>query len=157
KPFAERELKANIEMALYRHRMETRLRRVEQWIVSAVEETADAMIAANNDGIITHFNSAAEAITNWQREQAVGRNLGDVLRLVNRSRAGPVPLESRAEGPVVCLADETLLVDRWDGAVPVEATTSCIRGEDEQPMGPVSILRELAGRRHGAVASLTAD
>jgi PAS domain S-box-containing protein len=157
KPFAERELNANIEMALYRHRTETRLRRVEQWIASAVEETTDAVIAADGDGVITHFNSAAEAITCWQREQAVGRNLADVLRLVNRSDGSPVSLESLAEGPVVCLADETVLLDRAEVAVPVDVTTSLIRGEGERPTGTVSILRELSGQRHGAVASLTAD
>lgn len=41
KPFSERELRANIEMALYKHNMDQRLRENEQWLAacSAVSAT----------------------------------------------------------------------------------------------------------------------
>src|SRR4051812_20537068 len=93
KPFSERELHANIEMALYKHRIERRLRMVEHWFVAATEEMADAVIAADRDGRITIFNAAAEAITEWKRDEAIGRDLTDVLRLIHRSTTMPISFD----------------------------------------------------------------
>src|SRR5690606_13961391 len=59
KPFSERELHANIEMALYRHKMETRLRKVEHWFAESIHDNSEAVIAADSDGRITVFNQGA--------------------------------------------------------------------------------------------------
>jgi len=73
KPFSERELRANIEMALYKHRMETRLRRMEHWLARFCESQASAVIAADSNGRIQVFSEGAEAITAWPASLAVGQ------------------------------------------------------------------------------------
>lgn len=83
KPFSERELKANIEMALYKHKMEQRLRKVERWLTESVDELTHAVIASDLEGRITFFNQGAEAITAWAREDAIGRPVDEVFRLID--------------------------------------------------------------------------
>jgi two-component system, cell cycle sensor histidine kinase and response regulator CckA len=156
-PFSERELVANVEMALYKHRVEKRIRKMERWVVSLVNEVAEGVVEADGHGMITFINPAAEAITRWPREQAVGRKLGDVLRLVKRRSGEPVALDGLDEGPVVSLGEETMLLDRENEPISVESTTSFIRDESQRPNGTVSVLREVAGARHGALVALGAD
>ena len=156
KPFSERELEANVEMALYKHRSEARLRRFERWFSSAIEEVADAVIATDPEGIITVFNAAAEAITDWPRELAYGRPFHEVFRLVHPD-GEPIELRAAIEAPVVRLASETHLLDRSDRRIPVDTTVSCMRDDSSRPSGLVSVFRDPSGHRHGAPVALQSE
>ncbi|MEP7221012.1 MAG: response regulator, partial [Bacteroidota bacterium] len=157
KPFSERELEANIAMALYKHRMESRLRKVEQWFSTAAEEIGDAVILTDARGMITLFNAAAAEITEWSKEDAIGCRLEDVLRLVSRSTRHPVSFDDVEEGPVVRLADVTWLVNKSDHNIPVDCTTSCMRDQKDRPIGTISVFRDVTLQRNGALVALTAD
>ncbi|HVZ41920.1 MAG TPA: response regulator [Candidatus Kapabacteria bacterium] len=157
KPFSERELFANIEMALYKHRAESRMRKVERWFLAAINEIGDAVIAADSDDVITIFNAAAETITEWTKQDAVGRKLGDVVRLVSRESGEPISLDDVDEGPVVCVGEDTLLIDRSERSIPVDSMTTCIRDESGRASGSVTVLRDPAGERSGALFSLNSD
>ncbi len=157
KPFSERELQANIEMALYRHRVERRFRRMEQWFTAATNDIGEAVIAADRHGKVTQLNPAAEAITRWTRAAAIGRPLGDVLRIVRRANGTPIALEDAAEGPMVCLAAETFLIDRAGQSIPTDCTVSNLRDETGQPAGMVAVFRDLTGRMYGALSAINSD
>jgi len=53
KPFEVRELHSNIEMALYKHRIESKLRDKEEWLSTVVESIGDAVIAVDKEEYIT--------------------------------------------------------------------------------------------------------
>jgi PAS domain S-box-containing protein len=76
----------------------------------------DALIMTDRDGKVRVINAAAEAITGWTADAAVGRPLGEIFRIdseakgrattENRLRTrnrGSVPIEGRAEA--VCDAE----------------------------------------------------
>ena len=65
KPFEERELSITIEMALYKHRIEARLRESERWLATTLRSIGDAIIAADTTGAITFMNPIAERLTGW--------------------------------------------------------------------------------------------
>jgi PAS domain S-box-containing protein len=157
KPFTEQELDANIQMALYKHRTESRLRKVERWFHMASETITDAVIMTDRERIITFINTTAEEITGWERHDAVGRPLEEVFRLVGKEDDEPVSFAFVDEGPVVCLASETMLIDRAGRRLPVDSSTSCIRDGDDNRTGTVSVFRDVVGRRHGALVALNAD
>jgi CheY-like chemotaxis protein len=50
KPFEERELHAAVEVALYRHQLEQRVRDSEQWLAATLAAIADAVIATDAQG-----------------------------------------------------------------------------------------------------------
>jgi two-component system cell cycle sensor histidine kinase/response regulator CckA len=52
-------------------------RRVEEeqiWLVTAVEQAAEAVVITDTDGTIRYVNPAFESITGFSREEAIGRN-----------------------------------------------------------------------------------
>ncbi|GMV95177.1 MAG: hypothetical protein AMXMBFR82_49550 [Candidatus Hydrogenedentota bacterium] len=157
KPFSERELKANIEMALYKHKTERRLRKIERWLTESVDDLTHAIIASDLDGRITFFNQGAEAITAWSREEAIGRPIDEVFRLIDRKSGEPLVAQEAMEGPLISFPEEALLLDRGDVPVPVHNTTTVLRDPRDQPRGTVSVFRDASGARHGALVALGAD
>jgi len=95
KPFEESDLQTAVEMALYKHAAETRLRQSEQWLAVILRSIGDAVIAADERGRITLMNPAAEALTGWLQADAALADPAEVIRIVDR-RTGSVanPLDA---------------------------------------------------------------
>ena len=66
KPFDARQLHANIEMALYKHRMEAQLRRSEEKY-RQVAENANESITVTQAGMFRYFNPKTMEITGYSR------------------------------------------------------------------------------------------
>lgn len=78
----------------------------------------DAVITVTVDGRVGSMNPAAENLTGWREDDARGRPLGKVFRTKRQSSSGDRPgpvAECLAEGRVVCLSGDALLIRR-DGA-----------------------------------------
>ena len=90
KPFKDREVHITIDMALYRHSMEKKLRDSEKRFSTILRSIGDAVIATDSKGLITFMNAAAEGLTGWKLEEALGKKLPDVSRIVSWKTRGPV-------------------------------------------------------------------
>ena len=56
KPFEEADLRTNIEMALYKHEMEKRLKESERWLSATLRSIGDAVIATDAEGQVKFMN-----------------------------------------------------------------------------------------------------
>ncbi|MBF0564627.1 MAG: response regulator [Nitrospirae bacterium] len=83
KPFEQRELYINIEIALYKHRMERRLRESEQWLLGALKLMGCAVITTDVDGMVTFMNPGAAQITGWTDVEAIQEDVGNVFSIPN--------------------------------------------------------------------------
>ncbi len=79
KPFGNRELFSAIELGLYRHKMESQLRRSERNLQDALKSLQDAVISTDNWGYVTFMNAEAERLTGWPQKQALGRDISEVF------------------------------------------------------------------------------
>jgi len=64
KPFEDRELHSAIEIALYKHEMESKLKENEKWLSTTLESIGDAVITTDKNGCITFMNPIAQNLTN---------------------------------------------------------------------------------------------
>lgn len=62
KPFGKRELHSTIEMALYKHRMDNKLRETQGWLSTTLKSIGDAVIATDRKGSVTFTNLVAEEL-----------------------------------------------------------------------------------------------
>jgi two-component system sensor histidine kinase/response regulator len=102
KPFEDSQLRTAVELALYKHEAERRLRESERRYAITLSSIGDAVIATDEQRHITFVNPVAEALTGWRAADAVGRPLGEVF--VVEGGAGPSALRSR-DGRVVAIDD----------------------------------------------------
>jgi PAS domain S-box-containing protein len=79
KPFRERELHTNIEMALFKHELDRRLRESQEWFSGILDSMGHAVIAADRSAAVRFMNPMAQRITGWSIDEAVGRPLGEVF------------------------------------------------------------------------------
>ena len=73
KPFQEKEVKAAIEIALYRKDIERRLRKSEGKYRSLIDNVSEAIVSADSHGNIIYCNPSAETILGYLADEAVGR------------------------------------------------------------------------------------
>jgi len=78
KPFDERELIITIEMALYKHGMEKKLRESENKFHSVIEQASDGIALIDMQGNIIEWNRSMEQITGLKNSEAINRPIGEI-------------------------------------------------------------------------------
>jgi PAS domain S-box-containing protein len=109
----------------------------------------DAVISTDTRGLVQQMNREASSLTGWSEEEAVGRPLEQVFRIVNEKTRQPCenPVQKILRtGEMVGLANRTALIAR-DGTEKVLADSGApIRGEDGQLLGVVLVFRDVTER-----------
>ncbi|MBO6557220.1 MAG: EAL domain-containing protein [Pseudomonadales bacterium] len=81
KPFDNRELQINIEIALVKHKIELDLERTRTRLDATLSNVSDGVIAAEGDGRICFMNPVAERILSKSQDTCIGSKLNKVLDL----------------------------------------------------------------------------
>jgi PAS domain S-box-containing protein len=79
----------NSDMTARKH-AEDELRRQRDMLDVTLASIADAVIATDTQSRIKFFNRVAEELTGWTQQDAIGRPLGEVFRIVNAQTLQPV-------------------------------------------------------------------
>ena len=79
KPFEERDLTTQIEIALYKHQAERRLRESEMRYRTLVEGALDTILTLDRNGVLLSCNAAAERMFRYVRHEMVGENVRMLL------------------------------------------------------------------------------
>jgi diguanylate cyclase (GGDEF)-like protein/PAS domain S-box-containing protein len=110
----------------------------------------DAVITTDEAGRIDYLNPVAERLTGWLLEDMQGRQLGEVMRLINENTREPVanPIEQCLKcGEILELADHTLLI-RDDGEeVAIADSAAPIRDRSGRVIGAVMVFHDVGHAR----------
>jgi PAS domain S-box-containing protein len=149
KPFEGRELYTTIEIALYKHRMDRKIRDNERWLNTILRSISDAIIATDKNGIVTFMNPIAESLTGWKQEDAAGKSLDSVFNIISEDTGAPIEntaVRVLKEGASTGLIDRTLLLSKDGQKTPVDHVTAPII-ENASMIGTVLIFRDITERR----------
>jgi PAS domain S-box-containing protein len=150
KPFEERELRTVVEMALYKHGAERKLRESEHRYAVTLSSIGDAVIATDGQARVGFMNPVAEALTGWPRAEAAGRPLAEVFRIINeytRQPAEDPAAKVLRLGTVVGLANHTVLLARGGGEVPIDDCGAPIKDDQGSITGVVLVFHDITERR----------
>ncbi len=117
----------------------------------------DAVIVTDMNGAVTFMNPVAVVLTGWEPQEAVGRPLEQVFRIVNEETRRPVEspvAKVLREGVVVGLANHTVLIARDGREVPIDDSGAPIRGEGGAVAGVVLVFRDVTEARRAVEARL---
>lgn len=123
---------------------------------------AEGVVAVDADGRIDFMNPAAETLTGWHREDALGRPIESVLWLVNeatrRRLENPVSV-ALTHGIEKTTGERALLIASNGTEVPVDIRATAVRDDGGRVAGAVMILHDVtelrrAGRMQNWLATI---
>ncbi len=110
----------------------------------------DAVITTDIEGRVELLNPVAEALTGWRRDEARGKPLEEVFRIIHEETRQPVasPVQRvLQEGAVVGLANHTLLLARDGREIPIADSGAPIFDVDGNVTGVVLAFRDQTEER----------
>jgi PAS domain S-box-containing protein len=174
KPFDERSLYSTIEMALYKHESEKRLRESEERFRLLFEHAPVAFHALDADGHVVQVNRAWQELFGYTQEEIAGRWLGEILGpgsvdrfIANFTQFKRTPVTDSVTVDVVC-KDGTVMTATFKGSIAVDergrfAMTQCVLETRPQPgiasagSGETAESGTAAGRTDGPSLDLGND
>ncbi len=123
KPFDERELRTNIELALYRNKINKQLKDHAQWLATVLKSIGDGVITTDQQGKVTFINAIAEKLTGWPYIEALGKDVRDIFILFNELTKAPLdnPIyQVLKTGKLYTLPQNTLLISKDGTQIPIE-------------------------------------
>jgi len=107
-----------------------------------LESIADGVFTTDAQGRITSFNRAAEEITGFSREEAIGHYCFDIFRASLCQTECGLKKSLRTGKPVSHLRAEILTKDGRE--VPISISTSALRDQKGRLLGAVETFRDLS-------------
>jgi PAS domain S-box-containing protein len=150
KPYEDKDLRTAIEIGLYRHKTEWRLRENEQWLAATLSSIGDGVIATDERGRVVLMNTLAEQMTGWRQADALGKDVQEVFQIIEEASRQPVPnpvLSALAKGERTKLAPGTLLIDKAGVERPIDDCASPIRAMNGKVSGVVLVFRDISEHR----------
>jgi len=129
---------------------EASLRRERELLEVTLQSIGDAVITTDAKGDVTWMNPVAERLTGWPSADARGLPVTRVFQIVHeqtREHARDPIAACLAEGRVVGLAPETLLLSRDGGEYGIEDSAAPIRDSDGTVLGAVLVFHDVTEQR----------
>ena len=122
-----------------------------------LDSIGDAVLSTDLLGRVTYLNPVAERMTGWPREEAEGRPLSQVLRIIDAvtREPAPNPLAQAIElDRVFGLTPNCLLISRGGAETAIEDSASPIHDRGGLVIGAVIIFRDVGEARARAQQAL---
>jgi PAS domain S-box-containing protein len=95
KPINERDLLANLDSTIYKHRMERRIHESEEKYRNLVESINDIIMSFDENGTVTYISPQTYEITGYRADEVVGNNIVHYLHPDDREKIIHVMEKSR--------------------------------------------------------------
>lgn len=121
-----------------------------EYLRTTLASIGDAVITTDASGCVTNLNPVAKGLTGWNNEEAAGRPLDAVFRIVNEQTRRVVEnpaTRALREGVVVGLANHTILISKDGTERPIDDSAAPIRFETGEIVGCVLVFRDVTDRK----------
>ncbi|MGE5275826.1 MAG: PAS domain S-box protein [Acidobacteriota bacterium] len=135
---------------LKRWAAEEESRRGEAELRTTLRSIGDAVLATDAAGRVAFVNPVAERLTGWTESEALGRNVGEIFRIVNEidgKPGGELVERVLRDGRAVDLGNHMTLLARDGEACPIADSAAPIRGGDGRMLGAVIVFRDIRDKR----------
>jgi diguanylate cyclase (GGDEF)-like protein/PAS domain S-box-containing protein len=115
-----------------------------------LDSIGDAVVSTDLSGNVTYLNAFAERMTGWRREEAVGRPLVRVVRIVDSATrvASPNPMDLALRmNTTVGLTSNCVLIRRDGFETAIEDSAAPIHDRQGRIAGAVMVLHDVSAAR----------
>ena len=155
KPYKERELHTTLEITLYKHRMEKRVREHERWLDTLLRSIGDGVITVGIDGMLTSMSPVAEMLTGLNETEQINKDLLGLLKIEESGIYPIIPdlIDQALDGETVsCLVDdEPILINANGKRIVIDFSAAPIRNEQDEIIGAVLTMRDISARKQAEI------
>lgn len=146
KPFDNRELEINIEIALYKHKIEKDLRITRQRFKVTLTNISDGVVATDADGKIFLVNPVAETLTGFSNTSARGQSLSKIMKIKDFDSGESFnDFQEKVLNSQDYFNDTRLYLVGADGEeIPVEISVNFMKEDEGQFEGIVLTIRDIS-------------
>lgn len=131
----------------------------ERKLEVTLNSIADAVIATDREARVTIMNHVAELLTGWTQEEAIGRPIPEIFKIINKETRQPmaVPvietlLYGAAQG-----SNDAVLIFRDGNHCNIANSCAPIRDHDGQVIGAVLVFRDITAENAAQQALLDSN
>jgi PAS domain S-box-containing protein len=138
-----------------RKRAQAALQEERERLRVILSSIGDAVLAIDAEARVSFINPVAAALTGWTAEDALGKPVQNVLRIIDeRGRAHAEDLVARVlrSGEQASVGNLTALVSRGGREIPIEDSASPIRDDRGNVSGVVVVFHEVTDKRQAQQA-----
>ena len=129
-----------------RKRAETLLAEEKERLAVTLRSIGDGVITTDIQGQVVLINAVAESLTGWDNQQAAGRPLAEVFKIINRETRQPCasPVDKvLLSGDIVSLDNYTVLLAKSGQEIEIADSGAPIRDRDGTIIGVVLVFRDI--------------
>ncbi|ODH00536.1 diguanylate cyclase [Nostoc sp. KVJ20] len=150
KPFIESDLHFAIEMALYKHQSKKILYEEKQRLGAIINSMGCAVIVTYANGCIQMMNPIAELMTGWKQSEALGKDLVEVVNLVDKDVGETI--ENLATyvmeaGEIFNLPENCTLITKDGKEIAIGDNVAPIRDQKGNITGAVLVFQDITKRK----------
>ncbi len=122
----------------------------EEWFSTALRSIGDAIIGTNIKGYIRYMNPVAETLTGWSEEEAIGKPLETVFKIISEETGEPVENPAQTvlkKGITVGLANHTLLINKNGSKIPIDDSAAPIKDNKGKITGVILVFRDVIEKK----------
>ena len=130
--------------------IQARLFEQKEMLRVTLASIGDGVITTDAQANVTWLNPVAEHMTGWKTEEAEGRPLTEVFRIVNEVTRLPVtnPVQTCLEqGTIVGLANHTMLLSKNGHEYGIADSAAPIRNDNNDVLGVVLVFHDVTEQR----------
>jgi PAS domain S-box-containing protein len=139
-----------LRYAVERNTLEDALFAEKERALVTLNSIGDAVAGTDSAGNLTFLNAVAQELTGWSWEEAAGRPMTEVIRIVDgiTREANPGPMEMSVAGDRTIHVPANSILIRRDGfETPIEESVATIHDRVDQPAGAVIVIRDVSAAR----------
>jgi len=131
-----------------RKRAEEALQERERWFATTLKSIGDAVIATDNEGVVTFINPVAEALTGWKHAEALGKDI--VFKIINKETPTPPKTPAKQvlrDEIVINITEYPFLIARDGTEIPIEYSGAPIKDDKGNITGIILVLKDVTERK----------
>jgi len=117
----------------------------EKFFRTTLYSIGDGVIITDQNSIVLNMNEIAEEMTGWKENEAKGKSLNKVFRIISEETNEEVlnPVDKVLKhGKIIGLANHTLLIKRDGSKIPIADSGAPITNEDNEIEGVVLVFKD---------------
>ncbi|QSJ15162.1 diguanylate cyclase [Nostoc sp. UHCC 0702] len=150
KPFTETDLHIAVEMALHKDQINKRLQEEKQRMAAIINSMNCAVVVTSSDGRIQMMNPVAEALTGWKQDEALDRDLSEVVCLLDQDLDQTIDnlaIQAMTAGKVLNLPENCTLIAKDGKEIPIGDNVAPIRDSNGNITGAVLVFQDITQRK----------